>query len=66
MICKVTTSIGSKRELIENSFDICTIKFKLDIFEFLCSLLAIPIDVIVLLMEEVHKQRQAMLHLFSL
>ena len=37
MVHKMTTSIGSKRELIENSFDICTIKFKLDIFEFLYS-----------------------------
>ena len=28
---KVTTSIGSKQELIENSFDISPTKFKLDI-----------------------------------
>ena len=50
MVHKMTTSIGSKRELIENSFDICTIKFKIDIFEFLCSWLVIPIDLITLLM----------------
>ena len=50
MVPKVTTSIGSKQELIENSFDICTIKFKLDIFEFPYSWLVNPIDVLTLLM----------------
>ena len=35
MECKVMTSISSNRALIENSFDICNIKFKLDIFELL-------------------------------
>ena len=44
------TSIGSKQELMENSFDICKIKFKLDIFAFLYSWPVNPIDVITLLM----------------
>ena len=47
---KVTTSIGSKQELIENSFDICTTKFKLDIFAFPCGCPVNPIDVDTLLM----------------
>ena len=49
-VCKVMTSIGSKQELIENSFDICTTKFKLDIFAFLYSCPVNPIDVVTLLM----------------
>ena len=44
----MTTSIGSKQELIENSFDICTTKFKLDIFAFPYSWRVNPIDVITL------------------
>ena len=55
MVHKMTTSIGSKRELIENSFDICTIKFKLDIFEFLYSWPFNPIDVVTLLMRGRHR-----------
>ena len=43
------TSIGSKRELIENFIDIRTIKIKLDIFEFLYRWLLNQIDVITLL-----------------
>ena len=39
-----------KKVTIENSFDMCTIKFKLGIFEFLYSWLVNPIDVITLLM----------------
>ena len=50
MVHKVMTSICSKSELIENSFDICSIKFKLDIFEFLYSWPVNPIDVDTLLM----------------
>ena len=46
----MTTSIGSKQELIENSFDIFTIKFKLDIFSFQYSWPANPIDVVTSLM----------------
>ena len=34
---QVMTSIGSKQKLIENSFDICTKKVKIDIFAFLYS-----------------------------
>ena len=60
------TSIGSKQELIEKSFDICTTKFKLDIFEFLYSWTVNPIDVVTLLMGEGPKQRQAMLDLIGL
>ena len=44
------TSIGSKQELIEKSFDICATKFKLDIFAFLYSWPVNPIDVDTLLM----------------
>ena len=50
MVGKVMTSKGSKRELIKNSFDICTTKFKLDIFAFLYSWPVNPIDVDTLLM----------------
>ena len=50
MVCKVMTSIGSKRELIENSFDICTTKFKLNIFAFLYSWPVNSIDAVTLLM----------------
>ena len=46
----MTTSVVSKQELIENSSDICTTKFKLDIFEFLYSWLVNPLDVATLLM----------------
>ena len=45
-------SIGSKPELIENSFDICTTKFKLDIFAILFSWPVNPIDVDTLQMRE--------------
>ena len=48
MVCKVMISIGSKLELIENSFYICTTKFKLDIFAFPYSWRVNPIDVITL------------------
>ena len=50
MVCKVTTSIGSKQELIQKSFVICTTKFKIDIFAFLYSCPVNPIDVVTLLM----------------
>ena len=46
----MTTSVGSKQKLIENSFDICTTKFKLDIFAFLFSWPVNPIDFDTLLM----------------
>ena len=45
----MTTSTSSKQELFENSFDICTTKFKLDIFAFQYSWLVNPIDVVTLL-----------------
>ena len=47
---KVTTSIGSKQELIKNTFNICTTKFKLNIFAFLYSWPVNPTDVNTLLM----------------
>ena len=46
---KVITSIGSKQELIENSFDICTTKLKLDIYAFLYTWPVNLIDVVTLL-----------------
>ena len=46
----MTTSIGTKQEIIENTFDICTTKFKLDIFASLYSWPVNPIDVNTLLM----------------
>ena len=46
----MTTSTSSKQELFENSFDICTTKFKLDIFAFPYSWHVNPIDVVTLLM----------------
>ena len=54
----MTTSVGSKQKLIENSFDICTTKFKLDIFAFLFSWPVNPIDFDTLLM-------RGILYLFS-
>ena len=57
------TSIGSKQELIENSFDICTTKFKLDIFAFLYSCPVNPIDVITLLMRAPSRGRQCFIYL---
>ena len=50
MVQNVMTCIGSKQELMENSFDICTTKIKLDIFAFLYSWPVNPIDVDTLLM----------------
>ena len=47
---KGTSSDKFKKVTIENSFDMCTIQFKLGIFEFLYSWLVNPIDVITLLM----------------
>ena len=46
----MTTSIGSKQELIENFFDFCTTKFKLGTFAFLYSWPVNPIAVDTLLM----------------
>ena len=45
MVQNVMTCIGSKQELMENSFDIRTTKIKLDIFAFLYSWPVNPIDV---------------------
>ena len=59
------TSTGSNQELIENSFDIFTTKFKLDIFSFLYSWPVNPRND-TLQIGEGHKQREAMLYLFSL
>ena len=59
----MTTSVGSKQELIEKSFEICTTKFKLDIFAFLYSCPVNPIDVITLLMRAPSRGRQCFIYL---
>ena len=63
---KVMTSIGSKQEIIEKSFDICTTTFKLDIFAFLHSCPVNPIDDITLLMRGRPQAEAGNLYLFNL